>query len=93
MARLGYDITTFGGEEIAKITADLIKLKSDVVKTRAMMVAVVGTGSTADLEGSAEFNVEVGDGGLLYNALTAIKTALDTVPDSTLAELSMGEVD
>ena len=90
--RIPYSASSLGGAHVTAAARYLILAKQELdhAVDLAASVTVFGT-TTANLEGSTEFNVEAGKGATFYSAITGLQSALNTnITDAQLSDLEQG---
>ena len=91
-SRFSYSTTAaVGGSHVANATRYIIMAQQELNRAVAIANEMTGGGVTpANLEGSAEFGVAVGQGATFYTAINNLKTNLATVTAAQLADLDAG---
>lgn len=80
-----------GGAHIANATRFVIEAQQEINRAVAVANQVTGGGGTpANLEGSAEFGVGVGQGANFYTAINNLKTLLAAITPASLGDLDAG---
>jgi len=89
--RLTYSPTALGGQHTAAAARYLILAKQELARAISIGGSVTANGVTpANLENSAEFLVQTGQGAAFQTALVAINTTMAGVTDAQLAALDQG---
>lgn len=92
MARIPYNPSSVGGEYVARAVSNLHQAQEYLQLAKALADSVTGGGVTPSaLEGSTEFGVATSKGSDFYDAVANMKVNADTVTQSELANLDMGE--
>ncbi len=91
MPRITYSGTTIGGLMVAEAVDHVRKAKDLLLRAKSLMDSIA-TGGTApaNLEGSVEFNVAIGQGASFYNTVNGMKSNAGTITDAAIADIDMG---
>ena len=80
-----------GGVHVFNATRYTILAQQEINRAVAIANEMTGGGATpANLEGTVEFNVAVGEGAAFYTALNGLKTNLAAISAAQLADLDQG---
>lgn len=88
MARISYNSTTLGGNLVANGINHIRLAKECFDRAKALADAIAGGGAqSANLETSADFGCDVGQGAALYTAIANAKANINIITDPAVAEL------
>lgn len=88
-ARISYSTTASGGIHLANFARYMILAEQELTRAYNIAVQVTAGGVTpANLEGSSEFGVTVGQGAVLQSAMIAFNSAVAALNTSVAANLS-----
>jgi hypothetical protein len=89
--RIVYNALPSGGIHVANAARALLTVRQELALAKALMNAITGGGVTgANLEGSSEFGVAVGQGQALYDCVSGMLTNVNTVTDAELMKILQG---
>ena len=89
--RITYNPTSLGGSHLAAAARYTILAKQEIDRAVSLAASVSAFGATtANLEGTPEFNVAAGGGAVFYSAITTLRVNLNAITDAQLANLDQG---
>ena len=89
--RIVYNALPAGGVHVANAAKALLTVRQELALAKALMNAITGGGVTAaNLEGSSEFGVAVGQGQAFYDTVNAMLTNVNIVTDAELMKILQG---
>lgn len=90
-ARINYNASPTGGLHLAAAARYLQLAIGEATLAKQIAEEVTAGGATtANLEGSAEFDADTGKGQALYDAIFALKADVDGLDDVLIARLYQG---
>lgn len=80
-----------GGAHVAAAARYTLLAQQEIDRAVAVAASITAFGATpANIEGSAEFGVAVGQGATFYSAIASLQTALAAITSAQLANLDQG---
>ena len=94
MSHISYDRSKPFGIITAEFVDSVIKARNDAARIKTVMDEISAGGATPSLletgDGAANFGVPSGKGGAFYDAIVSIKSGLDAIAATTLADVDLG---